>query len=427
MKGEWIVFKGIRDKNMRDIESYEKAGGYEGARKALMKMSPQEVIEEVKKSGLRGRGGAGFPTGVKWDFIPKNYEGPKYLCCNADEGEPGTFKDREIMLHIPHQLIEGIIIASYAIGARLAFIYIRGEFVKESESVRKAIEEARSRGYLGKNIFGGDFSLDIIVHLGAGAYICGEETALINSLEGKRGWPRLRPPFPATYGLYGKPTIVNNVETLSAVPFIIREGYGEFKKYGTEKSPGTRLFAVSGWVKNPGVYEREMGIPLNELINEVCGGPRDGKKISFAIPGGISSPPLRSEEFDVKMDFESLAQKGTMAGSGGVMVLQEGVCPVKICLRAMKFYEHESCGQCTPCREGTGWARAILEDIEGGRAEERDLEILYEVSRGMIGTTICPLGDSAGIIGTSYLKKFREDFEKHIKSRQCPYGGNGRG
>ncbi len=421
MKGEWVIFPGIPKKDRKSLNEYLAAGGYEAARKVLTQMGSQDVIEEVKKSGLRGRGGAGFPAGVKWGFVPRDVEGPRYLCCNADEGEPGTFKDREILLHVPHQLIEGMIIASYAIGANKAFVYVRGEFHKEAASLQRAIDEAKEKGFLGENLFGSDFSLDIVVHMGAGAYVCGEETALINSIEGRRGWPRLRPPFPAVKGLYGRPTIVNNVETLASVPFIISRGADEFRKYGTEKSAGTKLFAVSGWVKKPGVYERELGIPLKELLEDVCGGSRDGRPFYFVIPGGISAPPLTADELDVTMDYEALAEKGTMLGSGAVMVFPEGTCPVRVALRAIKFYEHESCGQCTPCREGSGWVARMLEDVEKGQLVGEDLELLADVAQNIFGKTVCPLGDSVALVTLGFLKKFREEFEKHLDAGRCPY------
>ena len=401
------------------IEEYIKAGGYEAAKKALS-MSPDEVIEEVKKSNLRGRGGAGFPTGLKWSFVPKETNKPKYLCVNADEGEPGTFKDRYIMEKAPHLLLEGVIIASWAVGINKAYIYIRGEYSKIALGLERAIEEAYSKGFLGKGIFGTNFDLDIYVHRGAGAYVCGEETALIESLEGKRGNPRIRPPFPATHGLYNCPTVVNNVETISSLPSIIRNGGEWFASLGTEKSGGTKLFAVSGHVKNPGVYELPLGTSLRELIYDYAGGIRGNRRLKAVIPGGSSSPILTAEEINISLDYESLMKAGSMLGSGAVIVMDETTCIAEVLKVITRFYAHESCGQCTPCRQGTPWMAKIAERIASGKGEKGDVDLLIDIANSIMGKTICPLGDAAAMPVLAICNKFRAELEEHIREKKCP-------
>ena len=403
--------------------------GYTGLLKAL-EMPSQGVVDEVKKSNLRGRGGAGFPTGMKWSFMPKeakNPDGtlkPKYLVCNADEGEPGTFKDRLLLTRFPHMLIEGMVIAGHAIQAARGWIYIRGEFYHEAQIVQRAIEEAYQAGYLGKNIGGKGFDFDLAIYRGAGAYICGEETALLNSLEGKRGEPRLKPPFPAMVGAFGMPTCVNNVETFCAVVPIVRDGFEKFAKVGTEKSGGSRLFCVSGHVEKPGVYELPLNISLRDLI-EKCGGVKDGKKLKAVIPGGASAPMLSASEIDVAMDFDSLAKAGTMAGSGGVIVMDETVCIVEAAGRLLKFYEHESCGQCSQCREGSHWLARLFHRIETGGGTEKDLDTIARLCSNMAGQTICAFADAVTGPALSSLKKFRSEFEAHIKLGHCPLKGPG--
>lgn len=415
---EKVLFKNVKDSKQHLIETSLDKGGYEGLKKALS-MTPDEVIEEVKASGIRGRGGAGFPTGLKWSFIPKTSEKPKYVCCNADEGEPGTFKDKVIIENDPHLLLEGISIAGYAIGAKAGYIYIRGEFAFGAKRLEAAIKEAYSKGMLGKNILGKGFDFDIYVHRGAGAYICGEETALIDSIEGKRGMPRIKPPFPAIAGLYDGPTIVNNVETLSAIPHIVFKGGSWFSKIGPEKSPGVKIFNVSGHVEKPGSYELPMGTPLREIIYEHAGGIKDGKKLKAVIPGGASTPVLTPDEIDVKMDFDSVAAIGSMLGSGAIIVMDETTCIVKAVLRLAKFFAHESCGKCTPCREGCTWMVDILKDIEAGKGREGDLELLMNVTKNIFGKTFCPLGDGASMMVAGAVRKFGDEFDYHIKNRQC--------
>jgi len=371
---ELVLTKNFHIKDSYKIDVYISNGGYEALKKAF-KMKPEEIVEEVKKSNLRGRGGAGFPTGLKWSFVPKESKKPKYLAVNADEGEPGTFKDRQIMEKDPHMLIEGIIITSYAVGIHDAYIYIRGEFTESRKRLEEAIAEAYEKKFLGKNILNSGFDLDITVYKGAGSYVCGEETGLLESLEGKRGWPRLKPPFPAAVGLYQGPTVINNVETLANIPHIIMKGSEWFAKLGVERSGGTKLYCVSGCVNKPGVYELPMGTPLKEIIYEHAGGIKDNKRVKAIIPGGSSTPPLTAEEIDVKMDFDSLAQKGTMLGSAGIIVMDEDTCMVNSLLILSKFYAHESCGQCTPCREGTPWMKKIVEYMEEGKAEKEDIDM----------------------------------------------------
>ncbi|PWB80282.1 MAG: NADH-quinone oxidoreductase subunit F [Candidatus Methylomirabilota bacterium] len=404
------------------LKEYEATGGYQAIAKALKEHAPAGLIDLVKRSGLRGRGGAGFPTGVKWGFVPKDPELPKYLICNADESEPGTFKDRELIMRDPHQLLEGVMLASYAIGSRTAYIYIRGEFVAGARILEQAIGEAAARGLLGKDILGSSFSLEIHAHRGAGAYICGEETALLESLEGKRGLPRLKPPFPATSGLYRKPTVINNVETLSNIPHIVLRGAEWFAGIGTPKSTGTRIFGVSGHVRRPGIYERPIDVPMRELIFEHAGGIREGRRLKAVIPGGSSVPVLTEQHLDTRMDFESLATAGSMAGSGGLIVMDETTCMVRVGEIVSRFYHHESCGQCTQCREGTAWLHKTLRRIEEGRGRTADLDLLVDICDNMKGKTICPLSDAAAMPIESYLKYFRDEFERHVAARGCPFG-----
>ncbi len=405
---------------------------YASVTKALKTMSPDDVMEQVKKSGLRGRGGAGFPTGLKWSFLDRKSTNPRYLVCNADEGEPGTFKDRYLMEKFPELLIEGMIVSSYALGANTSYIYVRGEFQKIISILEKAIAEAYAKGFLGKNILGTDYSLDLVVHPGAGAYICGEETALLESLEGKRGLPRIKPPFPAVSGLYGCPTVVNNVETLAKVPWIVNFGGEEYAKIGIGKSTGTKLISACGHINNPGVYEIELGLPVEEFIysDEYCGGIRNGRKLKAVIPGG-SSVPILPERLILKtaqgearlMSYESLAdggfESGSMLGSGGFIVMDETACVVRNTWNFARFYHHESCGQCSPCREGTGWMEKVLHRIENGHGHDRDINLLVDVAKKIEGNTICPLGDAAAWPVASAIRHFRDEFEDHVKGKLC--------
>jgi NADH-quinone oxidoreductase subunit F len=402
------------------LADYERAGGYQALRKVLGKVAPGDVTEIVKKSGLRGRGGAGFPTGVKWGFLPKDYRGPKYLCCNADESEPGTFKDRQLIERDPHQLLEGIAIAAYAIGAETAYIYIRGEFVLGAKILEQALAEARRAGYVGRNILGAGVNVDIWVHRGAGAYICGEETALLESLEGKRGLPRVKPPFPATHGLYGKPTVVNNVETLANLPHIVNRGADWFAALGSPpKSTGSRIFCVSGHVKRPGNYEVPMGITFRELIFEHAGGMRSDKPLKAIIPGGASAAFFTAEHLDVKLDFESVAQAGSMLGSGGVTVMEEGTGMVWAALRLMEFFHHESCGKCSPCREGSSWLVQTLRRILAKRGRMQDLETLTDLCQNIAGRTVCAFGDAEVAPILSTLKYWRYEYEELIREAEA--------
>jgi NADH-quinone oxidoreductase subunit F len=421
---EKVLTRDIKIPDSRDISYYLKIGGYKAFEKALKKMTPEQVIEEVRHSNLRGRGGAGFSAGLKWGFVPKTNDKPHYLLCNADESEPGTFKDRLLMTGNPHLVLEGNMIAAYAIQANAAYIYIRGEFVEEANILEQAIAQAYENGYLGKNILGCGYQLDMYVHRGAGAYICGEETGLIESLEGKRGWPRIKPPFPAVAGVWQCPTIVNNVETLACVPAIIERGAGWFKSIGPEKSPGPKLYCLSGHIKNPGVYELPSGVNLKELIYEYGGGIPNNKKLKAVIPGGSSVPVLTTAEINVAMDFDSLAEIGSMLGSAGVIVMDEDTCMVDALLNITHFYRHESCGQCTPCREGTNWAERILRKIEQGQGEMKDIDLLEELARHINFRTICPLGDAAAMPIESFLKKFRPEFEAHVQQGKCPLNSN---
>ncbi len=410
MSFEPILTKYRHEKDSHTIDFYRGHGGYEQAKKAIHDWAPDDLIEEVKKSNLRGRGGAGFPTGVKWSFVPKQTDKPKYLAVNADESEPGTFKDRVIMETDPHLLLEGIMISCWAVGINTAYIYIRGEMVHGYNQLVSACKEAYAAGFLGKGIFGSDFELDVTVHRGAGAYICGEETGMLTSLEGERGQPKLKPPFPAIEGLFGCPTVVNNVETLANLPFILEKGADHFRSIGPEKSPGPKLFCVSGHVEKPGTYELPMGVNLLTLINEHCGGVWKGRKLKAVIPGGSSAHVLHADECDVNMDIESLAAGGSMLGSAGVIVMDETTDMVDALLNIMKFYHHESCGQCTPCREGTGWLEKIVHRLHQGRGRKEDLDVVFDVCDRMIGKTICVLADAAAFPAMSFIDKFRDEF-----------------
>lgn len=408
-----LILKDIQD--LHKIDVYEANGGYSALKKALKEMTPDDVINEVKTSNLRGRGGACFYTGLKWTFMPKETPKAKYLCCNGDESEPGSFKDREIFEKNPHQFIEGTLLACYAMGIKAAYVYIRGEYYTWINLLQKAIDDAYKKGYIGKNILGTNFSTDIYIHRGAGAYICGEESALMNSVEGKRGYPRVKPPFPAAYGLWGNPTTINNIETLTNIPEIIKNGGEWFSKIGEPKHPGTLLFGVSGHVNKPGVYELETGTPLMTIINDYCGGVTGGKEIKMVIPGGSSMPPLTKEEaLTIKMDDASLKAIGSAIGTAGVMVMNEDADIVKVLLRISKFYYHESCGQCTPCREGTGWMMRVLKRIDEGKGRMSDLDLLTDVAQNIEGNTICALGDAAAWPVKWTIKKFRKEFEAKI-------------
>ncbi len=407
----------FKDRDGTWLEDYLADGGYLAAKKALTSMAPEQVIEEISKANLRGLGGAGFPAGRKWSFIPKDTTKPKYLVVNADEGEPGTFKDRYIMERDPHALVEGMIISAYAIGSHKAYVYVRGEYFRPAKRLQHALDEAYGQAWLGKNIQGTGFDLDVVIHRGAGAYICGEETALLTSLEGGKGFPRLKPPFPAISGLFSCPTIVNNVETLACVPFIVRNGAKHFADIGTAKQGGTRLFCVSGHVAQPGLHEAPVSITLRELI-AAAGGVRDGKQLKAVIPGGISAKILTADEIDVTMDFDSLMAAGSMAGSGGVIVMDETTCMIDILLSATRFFAHESCGQCSPCREGTGWVYRIVRRIVEGRGSLKDLDDLLAIAGDMEGNTICVFADAAAWPVQSYITKFRDEFEEYIQSHR---------
>ncbi len=416
---EKVLLKNIEHPESHRLETYRASGGYKALEKALSQMKPQEILEEVKKSGLRGRGGAGFPTGMKWEFALRDPKFPKYLICNADEGEPGTFKDRPILEKNPHLLIEGMVISAYTLRAERGYIYLRGEYPQARVVLEEAIREAYEAGYLGENILGSGFTFHLRVHQGAGAYICGEETALIDSLEGKRGQPRIKPPFPVNVGAWGMPTVVNNVETLSNLPYIVQIGGEAYAKIGSPECPGPKLYSVSCCVKNPGVFELPMGTTLREIIYEHAGGIRDDRPLKAVIPGGISTPVLTPDKIDCRMDFVNMPKAGSMLGSGAVMVFDDTVCMVKVCWRAMKFFEHESCGKCTPCREGVGWLRSILERIENGMGRQADLELLQDVASNIQGKTFCPLGDGAAAVTLAFVRAFSEEFEAHIKERRC--------
>lgn len=428
--GKKILLDKINIPGIKTYKVYRENGGYKSVEKALT-MQPDDITEEVKASGLRGRGGAGFPVGMKWSFIDKKSGKPRHLVCNADESEPGTFKDRFLMEYIPHLLIEGMITSSFALGANLSYIYIRGEYMWVFKILEKAIKEAYAEGWLGKNIKGSGFDLDLYVHVGAGAYICGEETALIESLEGKRGNPRIKPPFPAISGLWANPTVVNNVESIAAVPWIVMNSGAEYAKIGLERSTGTKLISASGHIKNPGVYEIEMGITVEEFMNsdEYCGGMIDDRPLKALVPGGSSVPILPAHLIyktaagtDRLMTYESLSDggfaTGSMLGSGGFIVYNDTTCIVRNTWNFSRFYHHESCGQCTPCREGTGWLEKILWRIENGQGREEDIDLLWNIQSKIEGNTICPLGDAASWPVAAAIRHFREEFEYHVRFQE---------
>jgi NADH-quinone oxidoreductase subunit F len=406
-------------KGATDIYTYLRLEGYESARQALT-LGPDGIISEMKASNLRGRGGAGFPTGLKWSFVPKQSTKPKYVLVNGDESEPGTCKDRLIFEHDPHSVIEGTIIAGLSVQARMGFIYLRGEYRYLLTIMERAVAQAYARGFLGKNIFGSGIDFDVVTQTGAGAYEVGEESALMESLEGKRGIPRIRPPFPAVVGLYGGPTIINNAETIATVPHIFRMGGAEYAKIGTERNGGTRLFCLSGHVEHPGVYELPMGYNLKKMIYEVGGGIPNGKKLKAVVPGGSSTPALTADEIDIGMDFDQVGKAGSMLGSGGVVVLDETTCMVEFALRTMKFYRHESCGWCIPCREGTDWLEKSLTRLHKGGAVDEDIDNIRYLAENMLGRTFCPLGDAAAMPTIAFVKKFRKEFEDHLEGRGCP-------
>ncbi len=408
-----VLTEGIGEADLRDITVYQERGGYTQWKRAVTEMTPAEIGEITSKSGLRGRGGAGFPTGKKWSFLPNNGR-PRYMVCNCDEAEPGTFKDHMLLEETPHQVLEGILIGSYAIGSHHAFIYIRGEFQRGYEIFMTALAQAREAGFVGSKLFGTEYSLEVTVHRGAGAYICGEETALLNSLEGRRGEPRLKPPFPAVKGLYGEPTVVNNVETLATLPHILKNGAEWFAKVGPERSPGYKIVSVSGHVKKPGNYEVPLGTPLRELL-EIAGGPRDGRTIVAVQPGGGSSACLFEEHLDLPYDFDTMAANGTMLGSGAVVFFDDTTDFVLAALALVRFYAHESCGQCTPCREGGHWLEVTLERILAGGGLESDIDMLTALAHQMTGLNLCPLGDSIEPFLASVVKRFNAQFRAYIK------------
>jgi NADH-quinone oxidoreductase subunit F len=419
-----LLFEHAEGRDLTRLSEYEQTGGYESLRKAL-RLQPQQVLDELLAANLRGRGGAGFPMGRKASFLPKPDQTPNpiYLVANADESEPGTFKDREIIARLPHAFIEGIVIACHAIQARAAFIYIRGEYLTEFEILRDALADARRAGLVGANILGSGWSLPIVVHRGAGAYICGEETGLLESLEGKRGQPRTKPPFPAISGVYASPTLINNVETLATVPHVLEMGGAAYAKVGVENSAGTRVFSLSGNVVNGGNYEVELGTSLRTLIFDLGGGIPEGRDLKAIIPGGSSVPVLTADDVDTPLDFDSMAAAGTMLGSGAVIVIDDRACMVQLGLRVAQFYMHESCGKCTPCREGTRWMVQLLKKIENGEAEQRELDLLLSVCDRILGNCLCPLGDAAAMPVASYVARFREEHQRHIDEGGCPFGG----
>ncbi len=419
--GEHILFQNVWKENSTSIDVYKASGGYAKLGEWL-RAEPETLVEEVKKSNLRGRGGAGFPTGMKWGFLPKDSGKPIYLCVNADESEPGTYKDRVIIERDPHRLIEAIVVSCHAIKAKTAYIYIRGEFHEGARTLNKALDEARAANLVGKDVLGTGLDIDVWVHRGAGSYECGEETALIESLEGKRGQPRIKPPFPAVVGLYGCPTIVNNVETLANVPLILERGAEWFASYGTEKNGGPKLYSISGHVARPGSYEAPMGrITLKDLIygEGYAQGIRDGHQLKAVVPGGSSTPVLLADEIDIAMDFDGVAKAGSMLGSAGTIVMDDSTCMVWMAKNLIYFYKHESCGKCSPCREGTGWMLRLLENIEAGRGTEKDLDLLWKITDSIAGKTVCPFGDAAIAPPQSTLQKFREEFEYHVREKRC--------
>ncbi|MDD5240097.1 MAG: NADH-quinone oxidoreductase subunit NuoF [Sulfuricella sp.] len=415
-----VIFHSIHLPESWKLENYLKAGGYDALKKVLAeKISPDEIINQVKTSVLRGRGGAGFPTGLKWSFMPKNYPGDKYLVCNSDEGEPGTFKDRDIIRLNPHQLIEGMIIGGYTLGAKVGYNYIHGEIWECYERFEAALDEARAAGLLGKNILGSGWDFDIHAHHGYGAYVCGEETALLESIEGKKGQPRFKPPFPASFGLYGKPTTINNTETLASIPYIVKHGGQKFLELGKPNNGGTKIFSVSGHVNNPGNFEIGMGTPFSELL-KMAGGMKDGRKLKAVIPGGSSVPVVPGEiMMDLTMDYDSIAKAGSYLGAGSVIVMDDTVCMVRALERLSYFYYEESCGQCTPCREGTGWLYRVIHRIEHGLGKPEDLDLLESVAGNIMGRTICALGDAAAMPVQGMLKHYRNEFEYHIQHKKC--------
>jgi NADH-quinone oxidoreductase subunit F len=414
-----VILKGLDGLNWR-LKDYQARGGYAALKKILAdKITPEAVIAEMKKSALRGRGGAGFPTGLKWSFMPRQFPGTKYLVCNSDEGEPGTFKDRDIMRYNPHILIEGMAIAAYAMGTPVGYNYIHGEIWDVYERMEEAVAEARAAGYLGQHILGSEFNFELFNHHGFGAYICGEETALLESLEGKKGQPRFKPPFPASYGVYGKPTTINNTETFAAVPWIIVNGAEAFLQLGRPNNGGTKIFSVSGDVERPGNFEVKLGTPFPQLL-QLAGGMRGGRKLKACIPGGSSMPVLPADTMlATDMDYDSIAKAGSMLGSGAVIVMDETRCMVKSLLRLAYFYYEESCGQCTPCREGTGWLYRVIDRIEHGKGRAEDLELLLNVADNIQGRTICALGDAAAMPVRAFIKHFRAEFEHHIEHKTC--------
>jgi NADH-quinone oxidoreductase subunit F len=414
-----LLFNDIDTPGLTKLDTYRKGGGYEALAATLGKMPADQVIEIVKASGLRGRGGAGFPTGMKWSFVPKASPKPRYIVCNADESEPGTFKDRELMEKNPHLLLEGMILAGYAIGSHIGYLYLRGEFEYIQRILDQAIAEARAAGILGDNVMGSGYGFQIHTHLGAGAYICGEETALLSSLEGYRGQPRLKPPFPAVEGLYACPTVVNNTETLMVVPHILKHGAAWHRQWGTEKSAGTKVFSVSGPVKRPGNYEVPLGYSMKALIENDCGGMRDGFKLKAVIPGGSSVPLLPAADLDTPLDYESMNAKGTFLGSGGVIVIDDRTCIVDALWNVTRFYEHESCGKCTPCREGTYWMSEVFERLENGAGKDTDIDLLADVADNILGKSFCALGDAAAMPVQGALKYFRAEFEHHVTHKAC--------
>lgn len=408
------------DGNNWGLEDYVKRGGYEALRKVLTTgMTPDDVIAEVKTSALRGRGGAGFPTGLKWSFMPRTLPGQKYLVCNSDEGEPGTFKDRDLLRFNPHIVIEGMAIAAYAMGISVGYNYIHGEIFEVYKRFEEALEQARAAGFLGDNILGSEFSFQLHAFHGYGAYICGEETALLESLEGKKGQPRFKPPFPASFGLYGKPTTINNTETFASVPWIIRNSGQEYLDIGVPNAGGTKIFSISGDVQRPGNYEVPMGTPFATLL-ELAGGMREGRQLKAVIPGGSSAPVLPADiMMQTNLDYDSIAKAGSMLGSGAVIVMDDSRCMVKSLLRLSYFYFHESCGQCTPCREGTGWLWRMVKRIENGQGRPEDLDMLDEIAQNIMGRTICALGDAAALPVRSFVKHFRDEFAHHIEHKSC--------
>ena len=418
---EPVLLRNRDIENSTDIDVCLERGGYASVQRALKEMKPDEVHKEVMDSVLRGRGGAGFPTGLKWKFLDKDPQRTRYLCCNADESEPGTFKDRVLMETDPHQLIEGMIVTCYAIGAHTGYIFVRGEFANPHRILDGAIFQARERGYLGTDVLGSGFDVDIHLHRGAGAYICGEELAMLESLGGARGWPRLKPPYAATRGLFYEPTVVNNVETLSCVPHIVARGAEWFKSFGHENNHGPKLYCLSGHVRDPGVYERPMGTTLKELIYDAGGGIPGGRDLKAVLPGGSSSVVLTADQVDVAMDFDSMSKAGSMLGSAGIIVMDDSTCMVNACWNVARFYAHESCGQCTPCREGTNWAARILGRIERGNGKMDDIDMIMELCENMLGQTICALADGAVFPIRSFIRKFRDEFEQHIRDGGCPF------